>query len=75
VSCFDEVIVSADVHLVKPDPAVYRLSADRLGVKLSECIFIDDRKAFADAANDVGMTGLEYLGLANLKQSLSELLN
>jgi len=58
--CFDVIVVSADVGLVKPDPAIYDLTAEELGVEDQECIFIDDRKPFVEAAKSVGMTSILY---------------
>ena len=39
---FDEAIFSCDVHLQKPDPAIYLLAASRMGVKPEDCVFIGD---------------------------------
>ncbi|MFV0485089.1 MAG: HAD family hydrolase [Candidatus Saccharimonadales bacterium] len=36
---FDDVILSYQVGLVKPDPKIFELAAQRLGVELSECVF------------------------------------
>lgn len=40
--CFDTVVFSCDVGLAKPDPAIYRLAATRLGVEPAECLFVGD---------------------------------
>jgi putative hydrolase of the HAD superfamily len=58
--CFDLIVVSAEVGLVKPDAAIYDLTAEKLGVQDKECVFIDDRKPFTEAANLVGMTSILY---------------
>nr|WP_204341826.1 HAD-IA family hydrolase [Micromonospora terminaliae] len=39
---FDVAVFSCDVHLAKPDPAIYRLAAERLGVAPDECVFVGD---------------------------------
>ena len=39
---FDDVIFSCDVHLVKPDRAIYLLSAAHLGVRPEEAVFVGD---------------------------------
>jgi putative hydrolase of the HAD superfamily len=39
---FDAVVLSADVGLCKPDPAIYRLAAERLGVEPGEALFVGD---------------------------------
>ncbi|MCI4066258.1 HAD-IA family hydrolase [Micromonospora sp. R77] len=39
---FDVAILSCDVGLAKPDPAIYHLAAERLGVEAAECVFVGD---------------------------------
>jgi putative hydrolase of the HAD superfamily len=39
---FRQVVVSSEVGIRKPDPAIYRLAADRLKRKVADCVFIDD---------------------------------
>jgi len=39
---FDAMILSSDVGVVKPDPMIYGLAAEKLGVLPQECVFIDD---------------------------------
>ena len=39
---FDEAVFSCDVHLQKPDPAIYLLAASRMGAKPEGCVFVGD---------------------------------
>lgn len=39
---FDVVLFSCDVGLAKPDPAIYHLAAESLGVRPVECVFVGD---------------------------------
>ncbi|MEU8181314.1 HAD-IA family hydrolase [Micromonospora sp. NPDC049044] len=39
---FDVTVFSCEVGLAKPDPAIYRLAAERLGVSPAECVFVGD---------------------------------
>jgi HAD superfamily hydrolase (TIGR01509 family) len=71
---FDDVVISADVHLVKPDAAVYQLAATRLHVQPAECIFTDDRAAYIAGAERVGMHGILYQNFAQFQIDLVELL-
>lgn len=57
---FDAIICSAEVGLAKPDPAVYRLAADRLGLAAEACLFVDDYEPNVRAAEEVGMRGVLY---------------
>jgi putative hydrolase of the HAD superfamily len=55
---FDDVVASGDFMMEKPDPAIYQLAADRLGVDPQECLFVDDIERFCVAAEQAGMTAL-----------------
>ena len=57
---FDDVISSADVGLAKPDPAIYRLAADRLALSIEECLFIDDTERNVVAARETGMAAIHF---------------
>ncbi len=70
LDAFDVIIASAEVGLMKPDPGIYRLALERLGVHASEAVFVDDMPANVDAARAVGMHALRFLDTA---QTLSDL--
>jgi HAD superfamily hydrolase (TIGR01509 family) len=72
-SHFDAVIASGDVGYAKPEPEIYELAADRLGVRLDECIFTDDNEEFCAAARNVGMKAFRFEGVAGFKSKLREL--
>ncbi len=57
---FDAVVCSAEVGIAKPDPAVYRLAAARLGLPPEACVFVDDAEPNVEAARAVGMTAIHY---------------
>ncbi|MDX6357345.1 MAG: hypothetical protein QOH37_399 [Nocardioidaceae bacterium] len=50
----DDIVYSHEVGLGKPDPAVYALSAARLGVAPGEIVFLDDVAANVEAARAAG---------------------
>ena len=57
---FDDVISSAVVGMAKPDQAIYRLAAERLGLPVEECVFVDDAERNVTAAREVGMAAVYY---------------
>jgi HAD superfamily hydrolase (TIGR01509 family) len=57
---FDVVICSADVGLAKPDLAIYRLTADRLGLAPTACVFVDDAEPNVAAAQTAGMRAVHF---------------
>lgn len=69
-SVFDEIIISSEVGLVKPDPAIFNLMLDRLGVKADESVFIDDRIKNIDGAKEMGFHTIFF---TDKDQALEEL--
>jgi putative hydrolase of the HAD superfamily len=59
---FDEVVVSGQVGLRKPDPAIFTLACERLGTASSEVVFVDDLLDNVRAAERVGMRGVHHTG-------------
>jgi FMN phosphatase YigB (HAD superfamily) len=57
----------------KPQPEIYRLAADRLGVEPAQCIFVDDLRENCEGAEAVGMTALLHRDAAESIAKLTEL--
>ena len=51
----DDIVYSHEVGLAKPDPRIYRLACERLGVAPEELVFIDDTPRCVDSANALGI--------------------
>jgi len=69
-SVFDEIIISCEVGMIKPDPAIFNLMLDRLDVKADESVFIDDRIKNIDGAKKIG---LHTIFFTSREQALEEL--
>jgi epoxide hydrolase-like predicted phosphatase len=67
---FDATVISGEVGLRKPDPAIYRLATERLGVEARECVFVDDHPGHLKAAQEEGMTTVLHRAPA---QTIAEL--
>jgi putative hydrolase of the HAD superfamily len=59
---FDVVIVSCEVGLCKPDPAIYRTCIEQLGVPPALTLFVDDRMENLDGAEAVGLRTFHFTG-------------
>ena len=57
---FDDVLVSADVGLVKPETELFRLALERFQVSPGETVFIDDLPLNAEAAHHAGMHAVVF---------------
>lgn len=71
---FDVVVISGEVGLRKPDADIYLLTAGRLGVEPSRCVFVDDLRPNVRAAVEVGMTGVHHTDAATTAAELSAVL-
>src|SRR5512132_1453235 len=67
---FDGIVVSAEIGMVKPDPAVYRYVVERFGLEAPSCLFVDDVEANVAAASSVGMQAVRYLSSRQLRHDL-----
>lgn len=71
----DHVVSSARVGVAKPDRKIYEIAAERAGVAMDRCLFVDDRLENVDAAAALGMTGVHYRESEDLRESVSFLLD
>tara|TARA_B000000565_G_scaffold64157_1_gene43023 strand:- start:2586 stop:3212 length:627 start_codon:yes stop_codon:yes gene_type:complete len=58
---FDHIIESSKVGLRKPDPNIYYMSCDALGVRPEECIYLDDLGINLKPARKIGMTTIKVI--------------
>lgn len=73
-SLFDPVVISAFIGAMKPDARAYQTVLERLGVAPAQAIFIDDLPRNVAGAQAVGITGLHYTTLDQLRRDLDGLL-
>jgi putative hydrolase of the HAD superfamily len=57
---FDEVVISCEVGLVKPDQEIYEYLIGRAHVQPKQAVFIDDRDYFVQGANLAGIQGIWF---------------
>lgn len=71
---FDDLALSYELGVIKPDAAAYQLAAERLCVVPEECVFIDDQESNVTAAQGVGMQAIHYKNFAQFERELEKLL-
>ncbi|MEA2497217.1 MAG: putative hydrolase of the superfamily [Thermoleophilaceae bacterium] len=71
---FDAVVISGDVGLHKPQPEIFHLGAERIGVAPEECVFVDDLRENCEGAEAVGMKAILHRGSVGTLPRLQELL-
>lgn len=57
----DEMIISAEEGISKPDERIYQIALDKLGVEPEETVFLDDLLVNVEAARQVGMKAVQFL--------------
>lgn len=71
---FDEMIMSFEVGIAKPDPRMFMLACERLRVAPHEAVLVDDIDRYCDAAQAEGLKAIVYKDLKQAKQELETLL-
>ncbi len=71
---FDPLIVSAETGIAKPDPRIYQLALERLGVEPAEAVFVDDFEDNAAGARWVGMQAVHFTSTPQAIAALRALL-
>ena len=70
MALFDHVIESAKIGLRKPNPRIYTMMTDALGVDPAQCVYLDDLGINLKPARELGMTTIKVTSAA---QAIAEL--
>ena len=71
---FDVVFCSGDEGVVKPEPAAFEITLERLGMTPDEAVFIDDTFEHVEASRKLGLHGILFTTAEALEEELEELL-
>ena len=67
---FDAEVLSCEIGLKKPDPAIYQKAIEAAQCRPEECIFIDDKESNLVPARALGMTTILATGTEQIKHDL-----
>ncbi|TCC45634.1 HAD family phosphatase [Kribbella capetownensis] len=70
---FDDIVISGEVGMRKPDPEIFLLAARRLDLKPEECVFVDDLGLNVEGARALGMTGMLHTSYDETRRALESL--
>jgi epoxide hydrolase-like predicted phosphatase len=70
IGAFDEVVISGRVGLRKPEPEIFRYTAQLIGLSPQECVFVDDLRPNIVGAAQTGMVGVHF---TSYQQTVDEL--
>ncbi len=68
---FNHLTWSCELGIAKPDPAIYTLTCDKLGVRPGEALFLDDKAENIRAAEQLGLQALQFSNINRLRQDLA----
>jgi putative hydrolase of the HAD superfamily len=69
---FDVLVWSFQLHMAKPDPAIYSHTLAKLGTKPEETLFLDDKLVNIEAARALGMKAIQFSTAEKLRDDLIE---
>ena len=70
---YDSIIISGEVHIIKPDPAIFKLVLNTFDAEPHEAIFIDDSPRNVAGAKALGMNSFIFSGVEKLKADLASI--
>jgi len=70
---FDELVISGEVGMRKPEPRIFEYTASVLGVPLAECVFVDDELVNVTAARALGITAIHCTDRSDTAAQLQRL--
>lgn len=71
----DTIVYSHEVGVAKPDPAIYEITADRVGVRPEEIVFLDDSIACVAAARAAGWQAVHHVDTAGSIRAINAILD
>ena len=69
---FTLCVFSGEVRLIKPDPAIFRYTLEKLGAQPSEALFVDDRLSNVTIARSLGLEAIQFTTLPKLNRALRD---
>lgn len=71
----DGMVVSYQIHKIKPDLAIYNYLIEKYSLNTDECIFFDDRQINTQAAESLGIKSVTITSKELLLSEMDKLLN
>jgi HAD superfamily hydrolase (TIGR01509 family) len=72
IEYFDELILSHEVHLTKPNPQIFKYAIEKAGCKPEEIVYIDDGLNNIRVAQKLGVIGIHFTNVEDLKKELQK---
>lgn len=69
---FEHFVISGELRVAKPDPAIWQALLDRLRTPADEVLFLDDREVNVAAAREAGIRAFVWTGAENARRHIGE---
>jgi len=69
---FEDIVVSGEVKLIKPDPAIFHLLLNKINLRPEECLMIDDSLKNIEVARKMGFLTHHFTSPASLELNLQQ---
>jgi len=69
---FEDIVVSGEVKLIKPDPRIFELALERNRLDMAQTLFIDDAPVNVQAARELGLAAVLFEGPQALRVELEQ---
>ena len=73
MAMFDAIIESSKAGVRKPDPRIYRMACERLGVDAGACVYLDDLGINCKPAAELGMQAIKVVSEAQALDDLARI--
>jgi glucose-1-phosphatase len=71
---FDIMVISGEVGMIKPEPGIFKLALELLGVDAQEAVFVDDMLRNVDGARKAGLTAIQFQSTQQVQAEIDQLL-
>ena len=70
---FEDIVISGEAGVAKPDPQIYELLCERNGIEPAEAVFLDDSVINVEGALAVGMAAFHFTDTPQARRDLARL--
>ena len=73
IKTFDTITTSFEVKAMKPNPKIWEEALNKLQLKAEECVYTDDILEYVQAAKNLGLNAVQFVGVEKFKEDLKRL--
>ncbi|MFX0103892.1 MAG: HAD family hydrolase [Candidatus Hodarchaeota archaeon] len=73
INYFDELILSHEIHLIKPNPKAFEYAIQKAGCNPEQIVYVDDGLNNIRSARELGIIGIKYINIDELKEEFKKL--